>query len=206
MNFLFFIKKTIHRKILEEKLAEIAPKLTGKILDIGSKDARYANLLKGEVISVDVIPNPAKKVLKGDIYSLDFPKETFDGVLSTEVFQYLEDPKKAISEIYRVLEKEGVLLLSCPLIYRVHGDLVRYTEDFLRKLLANFSKVEFFYLGNFYTIILDTIREKIVKLPIAIFRYFFYIPFFILTLLIPLSLKFSKDRNFVSGYLIRVSK
>ena len=191
---------------MEDQLKRIAVKFEGKILDIGAKDARYANLFKGKVISVDVIPNPAKKVQKGDNYNLNFPLNSFDRVLSTEVFQYLEDPKKAISEIYRVLKKDGVLLLSAPLVYRVHQDLVRYTEDYWKKLLRDFKKVEFFYIGNFYTIILDLIREKIVKLPIAIFRYFFYLPFFFLTLIIPLSQKFSKDRNFVSGYLIRASK
>lgn len=206
MKPLFFVRKTIHRQLLEEELKKLSDQLTGKILDIGSKDARYANWFTGEMVSVDITPNPEKGVLTGNIYNLNFTPNSFDGVLSTEVFQYLTDPKKALDEIYKILKPGGILLLSAPLVYRVHEDLVRYTETAWRKLLGHFSKIEFFYIGNFYTIILDIARDKLTKLPNRFFRYLAYIPFFIFTLFIPLSFKFPKDRSFVSGYLITARK
>lgn len=206
MSLLFFVKKTIHRKLLEDYLKDYSLKIYGTILDIGSKDARYANWFKDKVISIDINPDSNKNVLKGDIYKLKFENSSFDSVLATEVFEYLEDPKQAISEIYRILKKDGILLLSAPLIYKVHEDLVRYTENFWKKLLKDFSKIEFHYIGNFYTIILDILRDKLVKNPNIILRYLLYLPFLILTLLIPLSKILSKDRNFVSGYLIFAKK
>lgn len=206
MMIFFFVKKTLHRKLLEVELKKISGKISGKILDIGSKDARYTEWFTGTVTSVDVIPNPQKKVLKGDIYNLNFPLNSFDGVLSTEVFQYLEDPKKAVSEIYRVLKKDGVLILSCPLVYRVHEDLVRYTKDFWEQLLKDFESLKFCYIGNFYTVILDIIREKITKLPFRLVRYLLYLFLMVLMFFVPLSLRLSKDRNFVSGYLILAKK
>ncbi len=206
MSLLFFIKKTIHRKLLEEELKKISDKISGRILDVGSKDARYADWFAGKVTAVDVIANPKKGVRQGNIYNLEFAPQTFECVLSTEVFEYLEDTQKALNEIYRVLAPGGFLVISVPLIYRVHEDLVRYTESFWRKLLGNFSKIEILSIGNFYTIILDIAREKIVKLPNRLLRYFLYVPLLISTFFIPLSVKLSKDKNFVSGYLIVARK
>lgn len=206
MNPLLFTKKTIHRQLLEDELKRQAGKFSGKILDIGSKDARYSNWFVGEVISIDITPNPKKGVIKGDINNLNFEPSSFDTVIATEVFEYLANTTTALNEIFKVLKPGGTLLLSVPLIYRVHGDLVRYTEEAWGKFLVNFSQVDFFYIGNFYTIILDVLRDKITKFPNRVLRYLIYLPFIFLIFLSPFLLKLSKDRNFVSGYLISARK
>jgi SAM-dependent methyltransferase len=200
-----YIRRSLHRNLLEKQLTKLAPLVKGNILDAGSKNNPYEKFFNGHITAIDIEPK-RKDVMKGDITDLKFKSNLFDTVISTEVFEYLEDPKRAISEICRVLKKNGVLLLSAPLIYRFHDDLVRYTENYWRKLLKDFSKVEFYYIGNFYTIILDILRDKIVKNPNILLRYLFYLPFLILTLLIPFSQLISKDRNFVSGYIIFAKK
>lgn len=206
MSPLFFIRKTVHRHLLENELRKRTIGIKGKILDIGSKDARYAGWFSGEIVSIDTVADPTKKVQKGDIYNLNFPNQSFDAVLSTEVFQYLENPHKALAEIHRVLIKGGTLLLSAPFIYRAHYDLVRYTEDYWKRLLKNFKKVEVIGIGNPYTAVLDMLQYKIVRLPSRLLRYFFYLLFFVASLFIPISLKFFRDKSFVSGFLIVVRK
>ncbi|MDG6983419.1 MAG: methyltransferase domain-containing protein [Nitrososphaerota archaeon] len=43
--------------------------------------------------------------LVGSVYHIDFPNQTFNGVLADRVFQHLEDPRKALSEMVRVAKK-----------------------------------------------------------------------------------------------------
>lgn len=40
--------------------------------------------------------------------------ESFDGVFMTGVYEYLPEPAKAISEIYRILKEDGKLLFCAP--------------------------------------------------------------------------------------------
>jgi ubiquinone/menaquinone biosynthesis C-methylase UbiE len=49
---------------------------------------------------------------KASIYELPYKDNSFDLVLSTEVLEHLEDPKKALKEIFRVSKK--YVLLSVP--------------------------------------------------------------------------------------------
>lgn len=49
---------------------------------------------------------------KMDIYDLKFADHTFDGVFSMAAFEFIKEPKKAYEEMYRVLAKEGQLLIG----------------------------------------------------------------------------------------------
>lgn len=200
-----YILKSPHRNILEEKLKELAPKIKGKILDAGSKNSPYRNFFEGEVVAIDIEPK-TEDVKKGDITHLDFPPNSFDSVLSTEVFEYIKMSEKGISEIYRVLKKDGFVLISVPFMYKIHRDFVRYTKDYLLELFSIFSNVEIFPIGNFYTIILDILRDKIVHLKPSILRYILYFPYLFLVLFIKPSKALIKDQNFVSGYIVLAKK
>ena len=200
-----YILKSPHRNLLEKKLKNLAPQLKGKILDAGSKNRPYDCLLNGEVIAIDLKPSK-KNVQKGDITNLKFGDNIFDGVLSTEVLEYIKEPQKAVSEIHRVLKKEGIALVSTPFMYKVHQDLSRYTKEYLVNLFSKFQVVEIFPIGNFYTIILDILRDKIVHIKMPILRYIFYFPYLFLVLFIKPSQILIKDQNFISGYLVFARK
>lgn len=200
-----YILKSPHRNLLEEKLKEIAPQLKGKILDAGSKNKPYDSLFQGEVTAIDLKP-ASKSVKKGDITNLDFADNSFDAVLSTEVLEYIKEPHKAVSEIHRVLKEGGIALVSIPFMYKVHDDFVRYTKDYINDIFSIFKRIEIFPIGNFYTIILDILRDKIVHLKLVPLRFFLYLPYIFLTLFIKPSKFLIKDQNFVSGYLILARK
>lgn len=64
----------------------------------------------------DVPPGGNKNgVLCQDVQNLSFPKDTFDLVTSTEVFEHVPDDMKAFSEIRRVLRPGGWLVFTVPL-------------------------------------------------------------------------------------------
>ncbi len=62
-----------------------------------------------------------------------------------EVLEHADAPEQAISEIHRVLKKDGILLLSTPFLFEIHdrpNDYYRFTEFGLRHLLRGFRRVE----------------------------------------------------------------
>ena len=59
--------------------------------------------------------NKSRVVLtKGNAYALPFPDASFDCVVLSEVLEHLADEQKALAEIFRVLKKGGMLLVTVP--------------------------------------------------------------------------------------------
>ncbi len=206
MNILNYIHKSPHRNQLEDYLKVFLPKLLGSTLDIGSKNRRYDYLLKQKPIAVDLLENKEREVLVGDITNLSFTDRSFQSVICLEVLEYVSDSKRAVNEIARVLSSGGEAVISIPFMYRVHQDKIRYTEEGLKELFKeHFSSVEILPIGNFYTVILDIIRGKIILIKSKLLKYLCYLPYVFLLLLLPI-FRLSKDRNFASGYVILAKK
>ena len=75
---------------------------------LGHLDARG---VLGEMVAVDVnndyltyamVKYPYFDFLAADLIRLPFPDHTFDYVISTEVFEHLDDPVRAIMELRRI--------------------------------------------------------------------------------------------------------
>lgn len=72
------------------------------------------------------------------------PAERYDIVVCTEVLEHTLQPFDAVKQIHRILKKEGLILLSAPFNFRIHGplpDCFRFTEYGLRALLKDFKIV-----------------------------------------------------------------
>lgn len=70
---------------------------------------------------------------------------SFDVIVCTEVLEHTLQPFDAVAEIHRLLKPGGVLVLSTPFNFRIHGplpDCWRFTEHGLRALLKDYSKTE----------------------------------------------------------------
>lgn len=79
------------------------------------------------------------------------PAGSFDIIVCTEVLEHTLNPFAAIDEIYRLLKSDGVLLLSTPFDFRIHGplpDCWRFTEHGLRAMLGSFKSSEITPLEN----------------------------------------------------------
>ena len=62
----------------------------------------------------------------GSIQQLDFDDNVFDFVISTEVFEHLPDPQRALRELHKVAKPLGYLIISVPFGPFSHwGNLVR---------------------------------------------------------------------------------
>lgn len=57
---------------------------------------------------------PSAHIVKGDAEEMPFPNESFDIVVMIDVFQYLLNVDKALSEVRRVLRKGGSFIVTVP--------------------------------------------------------------------------------------------
>lgn len=108
----------------------------GKLLDIGCSYGVFAYELarKGySVTGIDVNPesielaNNIKKFLdiknihfiNMDFLDYKFPANEFDIVIMVEVLEHIKEDWRAIQEIYRILRKDGILIISIPYTKKV---------------------------------------------------------------------------------------
>lgn len=130
-NFLKHTSKNLVQQLLinnfYQTLIKIIKPLKAKtILDVGCGEGFSLNKLhennvgeklegidySKEAISIGKKLFPNLSLKQGSIYNLPYKDNTFDIVLSTEVLEHLENPKKALQEILRVSKK--YILVSVP--------------------------------------------------------------------------------------------
>lgn len=84
-----------------------------KILEVGSGNGNFLNFLreKGfDIEGVDISPR-GPEVKKADIAELPYNDESFDCIISKQVFDgalYVQNEKAMLKEIVRVLKKDGL--------------------------------------------------------------------------------------------------
>ncbi|HLP47642.1 MAG TPA: methyltransferase domain-containing protein [Candidatus Kapabacteria bacterium] len=133
-----FLKKCGRKYDKKGLLLDIAPqdhegaipyfkKMTIQTLDINKKS--------GATFIADICKKN-NKIISSNVYNL---------VVCTEVLEHTLEPFAAVEEIYRILKKGGMLLLSVPFNFRIHGplpDCWRFTEHGLISLLKKFEIIE----------------------------------------------------------------
>jgi SAM-dependent methyltransferase len=82
-----------------------------------------------EVTSTDVSPaavevlrqRGAGETLEADLTALPFENERFDAAVLGEVLEHIDDDRRALEEVHRVLRPDGVLALSVPANPKLYG-------------------------------------------------------------------------------------
>jgi SAM-dependent methyltransferase len=141
-NTLFHPRFLAQREI-QRIVAEEAPRIKGRLLDVGCGKKPYAGLFSNAntYIGVDV-PSTMHGYSMVDIFAssaiLPFMNCCMDGVICTEVLEHSPDPLAVLVEINRVTKAGGLLLLTAPLSEQLHEepyDYFRFTKYGLQVLL-----------------------------------------------------------------------
>jgi SAM-dependent methyltransferase len=118
-----------------KKILEIAPQI--------HKDSEGL-FCKSKIYTLDIDENSNADFI-ADICKNNNKKiksNFFDFVLCTEVLEHTLNPFKAVKEIHRILKPKGIVLISTPFDFRIHGplpDCWRFTEHGLKSLLRDFE-------------------------------------------------------------------
>ena len=122
--------------------------LNGKILEVGCGIGGFLEFNK-TVEGVDINPELIKicknKKLKANLMKIDqlpFEDNIYKSVILDNVLEHIEDPRKLIQEINRVLILNGIFLISVPgkRGFKHDKDHIHfYNEENLEKLLSEFG-------------------------------------------------------------------
>ena len=161
----FLDSAKISHTILLDAIKYAAPKYAhGKLVDLGCGTKPYAKEFEPFISSYFGVDHPdaarchyglnTAADLWADCTETGLVEEMFDTVLSTEVLEHMKDPNKLLREGYRLLKRNGYLILTTPFLVPLHGepyDYYRYTIYSLEDLLSSsgFKVTEIVPLGNY---------------------------------------------------------
>ena len=77
-------------------------------------EPRLRKKLKDNYLTADLFDPRA--MIKMDITKIKFPDESFEVIYCSHVLEHVEEDKKAIGELYRVLKKNGWAILLVPIV------------------------------------------------------------------------------------------
>ncbi|WP_371932925.1 class I SAM-dependent methyltransferase [Bradyrhizobium sp. CCGUVB23] len=103
---------------------------------------------------------------------IDFPDQSFDTIILSDVLEHIPTPLNLCREISRLLAPGGKLIMNVPFYYPLHEiphDFYRYTEFALRYFMAD-SGMQILCLepiGGAVEILFDITSKNILRLPLG---------------------------------------
>ncbi|MDR1561056.1 MAG: class I SAM-dependent methyltransferase [Holosporaceae bacterium] len=173
INPFYFARKNLYKQI-----SRLSKEFNGKILDVGCGTKPYRELFNVDVYhgleysdSKSGISHKSQDFVY-DGHAFPFQNETYDGIISNEVLEHVFNPDEFLSEVSRVLKRNGKLLLTVPFVWDEHeqpGDFARYTSFGIKYLLKKhgFKIIYFHKSANNITIIFQLINDYIYKIFIG---------------------------------------
>lgn len=102
--------------------------------------------------------------VQSDAAQLPFRQNVFDGVVCAELLEHVANPPDILHEAFRVLKPGGILLITVPFLYQIHGDPYdygRYTDFYWLENLTRigFANIQIEKQGYFWSVLADMIRS-----------------------------------------------
>lgn len=151
----YFIRKGLNRSV-----KELAPQLSGRLLDFGCGSKPYKAFFNvKEYVGVDYYNeghahDNEEIEFFYDGKTLPFKNEEFDAALCSEVFEHVFNLEEILKELNRVLKPGAKMLFTCPFVWNEHEvpyDYARYTRFALTDLMNRngFEVIEQRKTGSF---------------------------------------------------------
>ena len=96
---------------------------------------------------LDKVPNYHPDIV-GDVQQLSLPDASVEAIICNAVLEHVEEPQKAVKEMYRILKPGGYCFIYVPFLYYYHpmpgyyDDFYRFTYDGVKYLTRDFKEVE----------------------------------------------------------------
>ena len=165
----FFI---IRRGLFQGVLGISSKFVGGKLLDVGCGSKPYEHLFQvNSYLGIDVetsghnhINSKIDKFYDGKL--IPFPKEEFDWVFSSEVFEHVFNIDELLAEIHRVLKTGGCIGFTCPFAWNEHEqpyDYARYTSFAIKFLMEkhSFEVISFVKSTSFFETVMQMLATYV---------------------------------------------
>ncbi len=169
-NFLLLSDgRSYRRKLLDTLLLDHIALMRGVVIDLAGKNINHRGKFRPPTdgverrVVVNLDPDVAPDVV-ADIRETGLDDAITDCVILAETLQHVPAPERCVTEAHRLLKPGGVFIGSVPFLYPVHRDpvdLVRIGPDGLDQLLADFTDVKIYSMGNFFGVIGLIMERKI---------------------------------------------
>lgn len=150
----------------------------GKLLDLGCGKvplfSTYKNYIT-ENICVDwensLHQNPFIDFYMDLNKPLLLKNDEFDTIILSDVLEHISSPEQVWSEMFRVLKKDGKLILNVPFLYHVHEqpyDFYRYTRFALQIMAekAGFKIIMIEEIGGLLQVLTDLFAKGVKHIPL----------------------------------------
>ncbi len=127
-----------HDYLVLTRLYKILQKIRDKyflkkaiLLDYGSGTAPYKELLRNHIekyIGIDISANDGADIVIAENEPIPLPINSIDIVLSTQVLEHVKDVPFYLKEAYRVLKKDGIIIISIWPYHPYPHDYNRWTR------------------------------------------------------------------------------
>lgn len=117
--------------------------------------------------------NPTSPDIISDITEIPEPNGSFEAIMCIEVFEHLPAPIRAIQEFYRLLKKNGLLIITAPFCSLTHFAPYHYYSGFNRYFyktnvsMQGFEILEITENGNYF----EYIAQEVRRIPEVARRY-----------------------------------
>ncbi|NJK98227.1 MAG: class I SAM-dependent methyltransferase [Chloroflexia bacterium] len=191
----------------------------GNMIDVGCGDLHYRKYIEKKVKKYDSIDFSRKDkdiTYIGDVQNMEMISDQFyDSAICLEVLEHLRNPFKAVSEIYRILKKDGILVLSVPHMSRLHEepyDFFRFTKYGLKSTLedAGFKIIEIQTRGGLFSFIGHQVSSVLISsfyhIPVMKNIIYYINKFFIIYPCVILDRISDGKKRLAAGYTCVVKK
>lgn len=101
-------------------------------------------------VGCDMRPGPGVDLVL-DLHNIDLPDHSAGFVVSLDTLEHVEDPRLALSEIYRILKPNGIAIISSVMNFPIHdypSDYWRFTPQAFASIMKQFDTVITDYAGE----------------------------------------------------------
>ena len=149
----------------KDVIFHILPYVKGRVLDLGAGKAKYKEIIiknAGNYVACDIKKTENIDTVC-DVVNLIFPPESFDTVISTQVFEHVNNPFSVVREIKKVLKSGGNAIITAPFMIPFHADPkdnFRFSREGLEEIFksSGFEIVDSGIYGGFFTVLSEMIH------------------------------------------------
>ncbi|MFX1298108.1 MAG: methyltransferase domain-containing protein [Promethearchaeota archaeon] len=161
-----FRDSSFRRLILDQIQNQYKHLYKGVVLDIGGRDRGKFLKPKNSVekwIFADINSeyNPDIVIDVTDMQSIE--SNSIDTINAIELFEHVKYIEKALKECYRVLKKEGLIIISIPFLYHIHADPYDFQRWTYNKWIFTLNEIgftieKFIIMGKYFTTLSENLR------------------------------------------------